>query len=271
MGTLFVVATPIGNLEDVSLRALRILREVDLILAEDTRTARVLLSHYGITKSLLSYNDHNRLKRIPEALRRLETGDLALVSDAGTPAISDPGGELVAAAHEAGFPVAPIPGPSAVPAALSVAGLRARSYCFVGFLPRQEGAIRQLFSEQGGSTDALVAFESPQRLPRTLAVLAEVLPGRRVAICRELTKLHEEVFVGLPAEAAERFETARGEVVLVVEGAERAPVAEVNEEALAREIDMMREVGLTRAQATALLSARYDVPRRRLYDLWLGK
>jgi 16S rRNA (cytidine1402-2'-O)-methyltransferase len=271
MGTLFVVATPIGNLEDVTLRALRVLREVDLILAEDTRTARVLLGHYGIEKSLLSYTEHNRRRRIPEAVDRLAGADLALISDAGTPAISDPGVELVAAARDAGRAVVAVPGPSAVPAALSIAGLRTLSYCFAGFLPRQEGALRRLFEAQRQKSETLVAFESPQRLPRTLSLLVELLPERRLAVCRELTKLHEEVFVGLPAAALERFPSARGEVVLVIEGSSERQSEGPDEAAVKQEMAFMREVGLTRAQAAALLASRYDVPKRRLYDLWLGK
>ena len=272
MGTIYVVATPIGNLEDVTLRALRILTEVDLVLAEDTRTARVLLRHYGIASRLLSYTDHNKSQRIPDVLAVLEQSDVALVSDAGTPAISDPGVELVAAARAAGHSVVAVPGASAVAAALSVAGLRTRSYSFVGFLPRQEGPLRALFASLAGRRDTIIAFESPRRLAKTLAALADMLPDRRVAVCRELTKLHEEVFVGTAAEARDRFATVRGEIVLIIEGAptgERAPVPAEEDEALRAEVRQMRELGLTRSQAAALLQTRYRASRRRLYQLWL--
>ncbi len=269
MGTLYVVATPIGNLEDVTLRALRVLKEVDVVLAEDTRTAKVLLDRYGIKRRLLSYTDHNKSQRIPEVLRLLEDQNAALVSDAGTPAISDPGVELVAAARGAGNNVVAVPGASAVAAALSVAGLPTRSYRFLGFLPRQPGALRRLFQALLEDESTIVAFESPARLPRTLSRLAEVMSGRRVAVCRELTKLHEEVFVGTAAEARERFAAARGEVVLVIEGASKGATPASDEAGLRAEIEQMRRLGLTRAQATALLGERYHASRRRLYDLWL--
>ncbi len=271
MGALYVIATPIGNLEDISLRALRVLKEVPLLLAEDTRTAGVLLRHYGITTRLLSYNDHNKSRRIPEIIGILADSDIGLVSDAGTPGISDPGVDLVAAVRAAGYAVIAIPGPSAPIAALSVAGLRTRSFRFVGFLPRQDGPLRSLLRSLVSDTDTVVAFESAQRLRKTLQALSDTLPDRRIAVCRELTKLHEEVFVGHPDEALGRFETARGEVVLVIEGASKAPerLDEAGEAALRGEIAVMREVGLTRTQAAALTMARHGVSRRRFYALWL--
>jgi 16S rRNA (cytidine1402-2'-O)-methyltransferase len=267
MGRLYVVATPIGNLEDISARALRVLRDAGLIAAEDTRTARILLNHYLIKNRLLSYNDHNMARRLPQILAALAQTDVALVSDAGTPAISDPGIELVAAARAAGFEVVAVPGPSAPIAALSVAGLRTASFRFVGFLPRGVGELRALFAEQAGRGETFVAFEAPQRLAKTLALLAEVLPERRIAVCRELTKRHEEVFVGTAAEALARFDAPRGEIVLLIEGAE-GPRA-VAEAALTDEVREMKRLGLTRAQATALLAKRYDTTRRKLYGLWL--
>lgn len=270
MGRLFVVATPIGNLEDISLRALRVLREVSLVAAEDTRTARVLLQRYGIKNRLLSYNEHNRARRIPELLARLAQGDVALVSDAGTPAISDPGTELVAAARAAGHQVVAVPGPSAVVAALSVAGIASAAFRFVGFLPRTQGALRHLLAEQAGRPEALVAFESPRRLTATLAAVAATLPQRRLAVCRELTKLHEEVFVDTAAEALAHFTAAapRGEVVLVIApGAAAAPLA--GEQEVAEDAAQMRRLGLTRAQATALLAARHGLSRRQAYAAWL--
>ncbi|MPZ49376.1 MAG: 16S rRNA (cytidine(1402)-2'-O)-methyltransferase [Dehalococcoidia bacterium] len=274
MGTLFVVATPIGNLEDVSLRALRLLGSVGLIAAEDTRTARILLSHHGIKGRLISYNDHNKTRRIPEILDALAAGDVALVTDAGTPAISDPGVELAAAAREAGYAVVAVPGPSAVVAALSVAGLPATRFSFVGFLPRGRGDLRRLIETYLARPEALVAFESPRRLRASLGVIAEVMPERRLAVCRELTKLHEEVFVGTAAEALDHFSQPRGEIVLVIEGAGEAEAAKgedgAEEETLRREVSEMRRLGLTRSQATALLASRYGVSRRRGYELWLA-
>jgi 16S rRNA (cytidine1402-2'-O)-methyltransferase len=269
MSHLFVVATPIGNLEDISLRALRVLKEVSLVAAEDTRTARILLSHFGIRNNLISYTDHNRARRIPEIVRYLETDDVALVSDAGTPGVSDPGVELAAAAWAAGHAVVPVPGATAVIAALSAAGLPTATFRFAGFFPRNEGDLRKLLASHSGSGDTLVAFESPQRLRRSLGVIAEVLPAARLAICRELTKLHEEFFLGTAASALAHFAEPRGEIVIVIEPVAATASGALDDEALGQEIELMKRLGVTRAQAMALLSPRYKAPRRRLYRLWL--
>jgi 16S rRNA (cytidine1402-2'-O)-methyltransferase len=272
MGTLFVVATPIGNLEDMTLRAIRVLSEVGVIAAEDTRTAGVLLRRYEIkAPELISYTEHNRERRIPQILQRLETTNVALVSDAGTPAVSDPGIELVAAAREAGHEVVALPGASAVVAAVSVSGLRVASFRFVGFLPRSKGEIRTVLAEQITRPEAMVAFESPQRLPSTLGVIAEVLPERRLAVCRELTKLHEETFVGTAAEALVHFTEVRGEIVLVIDGTETVTTAaEGHEAAIQAEVATMRRIGLTRSQASSLLEERYGLSHRQAYELWLA-
>ena len=224
MPTLYVVATPIGNLEDVTLRALRVLREVSLIAAEDTRTTRKLLTHHGIHNRLLSYNEHNKAARLPKLLASLRDGDVALVSEGGTPVISDPGLDLVAAAWEAGFDVSPVPGPSAVTAALAVSGLSARQFIYLGFLPRRSGERRRLFASLRDDPRTIVAFESPHRLRRSLTDLLAELADRRLAVCRELTKRFEEVFRGSVSEALEHFAAPRGEFTLVVEGAS-APAA----------------------------------------------
>jgi 16S rRNA (cytidine1402-2'-O)-methyltransferase len=270
MAKLFVVATPIGNLEDVTLRALRILSEVGLIAAEDTRTAGVFLRHHGLKRPLISYNDHNMRERIPQLLEHLAETDVALVTDAGTPAISDPGVELVAAARAHGFEVVTIPGPAAPIAALSVAGLRTLSFRFVGFLPRTAGDLRRLLDDASNRPETLVAFEAPGRLRKSLAVIEEVLPERRIAVCRELTKLHEETFVGTATEALAHFTHPRGEIVVLVEGpAGSTPTSADDESSMAEEVVAMRRAGLTRAQATTLLAMHYRVSRRRLYELWL--
>jgi 16S rRNA (cytidine1402-2'-O)-methyltransferase len=269
MGKLYVVATPIGNLEDVSLRAIRTLREVDLVAAEDTRTAHILLAKYGITAKLLSYTDHNKSRRIPEVLNYLNAGDVALVTDAGTPAISDPGVDLVAAAREAGYEVVAVPGASAVIAALSIAGLPTTSFRFIGFLPRTPGDLRRLMAEQASSPETLVAFESPRRLRRSLELIAAALPERRIAVCRELTKLHEEVFVGTASEAVAYFQEPRGEIVLVITGSsDKVVTSDADELGIRKEVEEMRRIGLTRVQATALLALR-GVSRRRAYEMWL--
>jgi 16S rRNA (cytidine1402-2'-O)-methyltransferase len=268
MGTLYVVATPIGNLEDVSLRAIRILTEVSLVAAEDTRTAGIFLRHHGLHPKLISYTDHNKNERIPQILKRLDEVDVALVSDAGTPAISDPGVDLVAAAHEAGHAVVTVPGASSVVAALSVAGLRCTDFRFVGFLPRAAGEMHSLLEEASTRQETLVAFEAPGRLRKSLAAIDEVMPQRRLAVCRELTKLHEETFVGTAAEALAHFTVPRGEIVLVIEGSQdEAPATDESD--VREEIAEMKRLGLSRAQAQTLIERRFGIGRRRFYEIWI--
>ena len=220
-GRLVVCPTPIGNLEDVTLRVLAALREADVVACEDTRRTRTLLDRYGVRAELVSYHEHNEEERASQLVERMRGGDVvALVSDAGMPLISDPGFVLVRATVAAGLAVEVLPGPSAVVAALVASALPADHWRFAGFLPRRRGDLRHALAEPGGT---LVAFESPRRLPATLALLAELDPERPAAVCRELTKVHEEVVRGTAAELAERYRGAppRGEVVLVV-GAPRA-------------------------------------------------
>jgi len=216
---LVVCATPIGNLEDVTLRVLRALRDADLVLCEDTRRTQVLLDRHGIrARRLLSLHRHNELGRADELLSRLRAGEtLAVVSDAGLPGVNDPGAALVDAALEAGIAVTVLPGASAVETALVASGLVKAGYRFLGFLPRRDAEQRALWSEARGWPYAAVAFEAPRRLPRSLAHLADASPERRVAVCRELTKRYEEVVRGTASELAARFdEPVKGEVTLVV-------------------------------------------------------
>jgi 16S rRNA (cytidine1402-2'-O)-methyltransferase len=216
-GRLVVCPTPIGNLEDITLRVLAALREADVIAAEDTRHTRALLDRYGVVAPLVSYHEHNEDRRAAELVSRMQGGEVvALVSDAGMPLVSDPGYVLVRACVAAGLAVEVLPGPSAALTALVASGLPSDSWRFVGFLPRKKGELRRVLSEVGGGT--LVAFESPRRVPASLAVLASVDPERPVAVARELTKLHEEVVRGTAAELAARYadDPPRGEVVLVV-------------------------------------------------------
>jgi 16S rRNA (cytidine1402-2'-O)-methyltransferase len=270
MGRLYVVATPIGNLEDVTLRALRVLGEVRIVAAEDTRTAGILLSHHAIKARLVSYTDHNKARRIPELLDHLNEGDVALVTDAGTPAISDPGVDLVAAARQAGHEVVAVPGASAVVAALSIAGLPTTRFRFTGFLPREAGELRKLLQDHARRPETLVAFESPRRLRRSLEIIATALPERRIAVCRELTKLHEEVFVGSAQEALAHFPEPRGEIVLLIEGTDSETTASPGDESeITGQVKEMRRLGLTRSQAMALMAKRHGLSRRRLYELWL--
>jgi 16S rRNA (cytidine1402-2'-O)-methyltransferase len=218
-GRLVVCPTPIGNLEDVTLRVLSALREADVVACEDTRRTRVLLDRYGVKAKTVSYHEHNEAARSSELVGRMQAGEtVALVSDAGMPLVSDPGFLLVQACVAAGIGVEVLPGPSAALAALVVSGLPATTWRFAGFLPRKRGELETLFR---GARETLVGFESPRRVGAAMAALAAVDPERPVAVCRELTKVHEEVVRGTAGELAERYanEEPRGEVVVVVGGA----------------------------------------------------
>jgi len=267
VSTLFVVATPIGNLEDITLRALRILAEAYVIAAEDTRTTRKLLAHHGITARLISYNEHNMKKRTPSLLHALAKGDVAIVTEAGMPAISDPGFELVAAVLDAGHDVVPVPGASAVLAALAVSGLPAKRFTFLGFLPRRKGERHRLFESVRDDPPTLVIFESPHRLQTALASLHETLGDRRIAVCRELTKMHEEVFRGTISEAIAHFTEPRGEFTLVVEGA--TGETEVSEAEILRELGRLKADGASAKDATTEVAQATGISRRDAYRLWL--
>jgi 16S rRNA (cytidine1402-2'-O)-methyltransferase len=260
---LSVCATPIGNLEDVTLRVLRELREADVVLCEDTRRTRILLERHGISARLLSYHEHNEAKRTAELLPRLRAGErMALVSDAGLPGISDPGARLIAAALDAGVPVSVLPGPSAVETALVASGLVGERYQFVGYLPRGARALESLWLELARWPWPVVAFESPQRLPRTLRSLAGALPERRVAVCRELTKRFEEVARGTASELAERFaEPPKGEIALVLGPAE----APVDEAAGAEAVAELVEAGVPRRRAADLVARLTGGSRNALF------
>jgi 16S rRNA (cytidine1402-2'-O)-methyltransferase len=264
---LAVCATPIGNLDDVTLRVLAELRAAGLVLCEDTRVTRVLLERYDVDVPLLSYHEHNEAQRVAEVLPRLEAGErIALVSDAGMPGVSDPGARLVAAALDAGVPVTVLPGPSAVETALVASGLGADRYQFVGFLPRRERAVRAFGEELRGWPHAVVAFESPQRLPRTLRALADVLPERRAAVGRELTKFYEEVARGTVAELAERFrDPPKGEIVLVLGPAE-VVVDDTDAAAAADAVAELVAAGVARRRAADLVSRLTGVSRNALYE-----
>jgi 16S rRNA (cytidine1402-2'-O)-methyltransferase len=222
MAILYVVATPIGNLEDISLRALRVLREVKLIAAEDTRKTRRLLNAYNIETPLTSYHEHSKRAKLDYLLGYLEKEDLALVSEAGMPGLSDPGYDLIVAAIERGISVVSVPGPSAVITALVVSGLPTDQFVFVGFLPRRKGQRQRLLSSISDEARTIVAFEAPHRVREALTDIEEILGDRRVSVCRELTKVHEEVFRGRMSQAREHFAEPRGEFSLVIEGKTRA-------------------------------------------------
>ena len=224
MSTLFVVGTPIGNLEDLSARAARVLGEVSAIAAEDTRVTARLLARIGVRKPMLSYRAPVERRGLAGVLRALEEGDVALVTDAGTPGVNDPGQQLVAAAIEAGHAVVPIPGPSAVATALSISGFTGDGFVFLGYLPRKPGELRRLFASLAAEARPVVAFDSPYRVLKSLALLAEVLPDRRLMVGRELTKLHEQVVRGTAADAVAALALkAKGEFTLVIAGCRPSP------------------------------------------------
>lgn len=268
MGSLYLVATPIGNMEDITLRALRILREAALICAEDTRTTRKLLSRYAIETPLISYNEHNMKARTPAILATLQQGDVALVSEAGTPALSDPGYELVLAAIGAGIPVVPVPGPSALLAALTASGLPAREFTFLGFLPRRPGQRQRLLDSLATEPRTIVIFEAPHRLRGTLAAILASWGDRRIAVCREMTKLHEEIFRGRVSQALHHFPEPRGEFTLVIEGADK-PSAEISEDALRQALLQLRAQGLPVREAVRRASESTGLPQRQVYAAWV--
>jgi 16S rRNA (cytidine1402-2'-O)-methyltransferase len=217
---LFVVATPIGNLEDAGARAIRVLGDVSAIAAEDTRVTARLLARHGIRKPMLSYRAPVERRGLPRVMEALEAGDVALVSDAGTPSISDPGQALVTAAWAAGHSVVPIPGPSSVTAALSIAGYGGPGFTFVGYLPRKPGEMRRMLDALRHDPRPAVAFESPFRIRKSLALVAESLPERSLTLTRELTKVHEEVLRGTAEQVLDALgDRARGEFTLVISGA----------------------------------------------------
>jgi 16S rRNA (cytidine1402-2'-O)-methyltransferase len=267
---LYVVATPIGNLEDITLRALRVLKEVDLIAAEDTRRTRKLLSHYGIKTPLTSYHAHNQKTKGPELLERLKRGEaIALVSDAGTPGFSDPGADLAAAAWDAGLRVEAVPGPAAGVAALSMSGFKG-DVTFVGFLPRRAGKRRDLLAGLAPDPRVLILYEAPGRLAGTLAELAQAMPGRQVLVVRELTKLFEESWRGPLVDVAQELagREIKGECTLVLsQPAEKSgPEVDVTGELL-KAAGKSRLTGrrLTEAVAQAL-----NLPRRQVYQAYLS-
>jgi 16S rRNA (cytidine1402-2'-O)-methyltransferase len=268
MSVLYIVATPIGNLEDISQRALRVLREVRLIAAEDTRKTRRLLNFYGIKTSLTSYFAHNRITKLDHVLERLAEGDIALVSEAGMPGISDPGYELIAEASRRNIPVVPVPGPSAITTALAVSGLPADRFTFTGFLPNRSGPRRRLLESLSGETGTIIALEAPHRLTASLADILNVLGDRRLAVCRELTKLHEEVFRGTVSEAIEHFTEPRGEFTLVIAGKTSAAKPQITE-AIEKQLHQMYLNGARAREAIATVAAATGLSKKELYQAWL--
>jgi len=265
---LYVVGTPIGNMEDITLRALRVLREVPLIAAEDTRKTRRLLQRHDIKTRLTSFHDHSGNAKLQQLVRQMINNDLALVSEAGMPNISDPGHDLIVAAIENSIPVIPVPGPTAVISALAASGLPTSQFTFVGFLPRRASERRKLLASVLAEGRTVVAYETPHRLLGALEDIAEVGPDVQVAICRELTKLHEEVFRGTPLDAVTYFANPRGEFTLVI-GPTLRPDTDITDEALAAALAGIENQGISGRGAVDRVSREWRVGRNRVYRVWV--
>jgi 16S rRNA (cytidine1402-2'-O)-methyltransferase len=268
MPILYIVATPIGNLEDISLRALRVLREVKLIAAEDTRKTKRLLNAFDIKTPMTSYFEHNKLTKMESILESLQNSDVALVSEAGMPGISDPGYELIKAAIERNIQVTAIPGPSTVTTALAVAGLPTDRFLFIGFLPNKATARRRTLEAVAGERGSIIALEAPHRLAAALEDILVALGDRRIAVCRELTKLHEEVYRGTVSGAMAHFAEPRGEFTLIIEGKEAGQRPQVTE-MVERELHRMYLAGVTAREAINLMAAETGLSRKELYQTWL--
>jgi 16S rRNA (cytidine1402-2'-O)-methyltransferase len=269
-GTLYVVATPIGNLEDITVRALRILRdEVVVIACEDTRQTQKLLKHYEIRKPLISYHEHNEASRTAEIVESLERDNsVALVSDAGTPLISDPGYRVVKAAIEHGFDIVPVPGPSAVLAALAASGLPTDEFGFIGFLPSKAGARRKAIAEIVNAPGTVVAYESPHRILDTLADMAEILGTRPIVLAREITKIHEEFLRGSAGEIREQLAkraSVKGEITLIIGRPEKT--ASAVSDPLSEILKLEAERGLNRMEAVKAVAKQLGLPKREIYRL----
>lgn len=269
MGTLYIVPTPIGNLEDITLRALRVLREVALIAAEDTRTSRVLLQHYAITTPLTSYHEHNKLAKLDAIFETLANADVALISDAGTPGISDPGYELVREAIAHGFRVEPLPGANALITALVASGLPTDEFIYLGFLPKKSKARADFLAELAHERRTLIVYESPNRLLDALQAIHDVLGDRAVCVARELTKFYEEFFRGTASAAFAYYDAnpPRGEIVLVIGG---APLTDDTpwDEARVREALYTRlDAGDSLSSAAKAVAAESKWNRREVYAL----
>ena len=265
-GTLYVVGTPIGNLEDITFRAVRVLREADLIACEDTRQTRKLLDHYGISKPVISYHEHNEAERVPELVARLLAGAaVALVSDAGTPLVSDPGYRLVTAAIESGIAVTPIPGPAAVVAALAASGMATDAFLFAGFLPAKTSQRRRTLEALQGVEATLVFYETPHRIVDALTDIEGVLGTRRVVVARELTKIHEEFLRGPADEVREILcarESVKGEITLLIERGTTTP----DDRPLNEAVDEAERSGLSRMDAIKAVARNRGLSKREVYD-----
>ena len=272
MGTLYIIGTPIGNLEDLTYRAVKILKHADIIAAEDTRVTRKLLSHLDIHVRMISYHAHNYIQRREDLLEKLASGNVALVTDAGMPCISDPGSDLVLQASLNNHEVIVIPGVSAVTTALSYAGFPADQFRFMGFLPRKKKDRLDRLKAVSGEYNTVVLFESPHRLQNTLADILAVLGNCQVTVCREMTKIHEEIFTGTIETAKAHFQSPRGEFVLVLqnEGTSSAVNAPADFENIKLELQSLRDQGFRAKEAVAHVVLSTGLSRKIVYDLWLA-
>ncbi|MBC7869556.1 MAG: 16S rRNA (cytidine(1402)-2'-O)-methyltransferase [Chitinophagaceae bacterium] len=269
MGTLFIVPTPIGNLEDITLRALRVLREVSLIAAEDTRTTRILLTHYQITTPLTSYHEHNKVGKLANVLDSLMAGDVALVSDAGMPGISDPGYELIRAAIEQGYRVEPLPGANAVLPALVGSGLPTDSFVYLGFLPKKNAALKQFLADLAAETRTMIVYENPNRLTDMLQAILDTLGNRQVCVARELSKIYEEFQRGTASEVLAYYvqNPPRGEITLVI-GGKPPEIQEMWDENRVRTALYARlDAGEPLSAAAKALAAESGWDRRTIYSV----
>ncbi|MBN1161520.1 MAG: 16S rRNA (cytidine(1402)-2'-O)-methyltransferase [Dehalococcoidales bacterium] len=268
MPILYVVATPIGNLEDISLRALRVLRGVKLIAAEDTRKTRRLLASYDIKTPMTSYYEHNKITKLEYILEQLKKGDVALVSEAGMPGISDPGYELIVAASKRNITIVPIPGPSAITAALAVSGLPTDRFTFIGFLPNKAAARRKMLESIKEETRTIIALEAPHRLTSALEDIRQILDDRHISVCRELTKLHEEVFRGTVGEAIKHFPAPRGEFTLVIQGRGTKEKPQLTDE-VERKLHEIYLAGASAKEAVVRVAEETGLKKKELYRTWL--
>ncbi len=271
-GTLYVVATPIGNLEDITYRAVRVLQEAGRIACEDTRQTRKVLEHYGIRTPTISYHEHNEAERSGELVARLEAGEvIALVSDAGMPLVSDPGYRLVHAAVEAGIPVVPIPGPSATLAALAASGLPTDSFHFAGFLPPKAGARARVLEDLADERATLIFYEAPHRIVETLEAIEKVMGPRPVVVARELTKIHEEFLRGTAGEVREQLaarDAVKGEITLLI-GRARGPVPD--DTPLEEAVEALERRGISRMDAIKQVARKRGLSKRAVYDQLLKR
>ena len=268
-GVLYIVATPIGNLDDITIRAIKVLGSVDLIACEDTRKSGILLRHLNVKVPTISLHKFSEAQRITTILTKLDQGkDVALISDAGTPAVSDPGSRLVRAARESGYQVVPIPGPSSITAALSIAGLDCSTFVYLGFAPKKESQLKRFFNEIGERQSTCVFFESPARVIKTLRVAAEILGSRPMLLMRELTKLHEEIIPGTPERILSDLEerpSIKGEIVIVVE-----PGSPVQDDIdLAEVVTSLMTEGLSGKRLAEEAHKRYGIKKSLAYDMFL--